>query len=62
MSAEVTTQEEFSTNSEYYDIYDEYDEEMVDCPACRGTGMDRDEWDVCPVCLGECEIFSGLDY
>jgi len=41
--------------SEFYDQWDE-DEYWEECPACRGTGMDRDEIYDCEECGGEGEI------
>lgn len=45
--------------SNYADTYDEWDEsDKKVCPTCHGTGLDRDEYEDCPVCGGEGELVS----
>lgn len=40
--------------SNYFDAYEDWDsEEVEDCRACYGTGMDRDEIYECETCGGE---------
>lgn len=40
--------------SNYSDTYDAWDnEEGEECPACFGTGLDRDELYDCELCFGE---------
>lgn len=46
-----------TTLSNYGSTYDAwYDAETIECPECRGTGMDRDELYDCELCFGECVI------
>jgi DnaJ-class molecular chaperone len=40
--------------SNYSEVFDAWDEEEgVECPDCKGTGLDRDEIYDCLTCYGE---------
>ena len=44
---------------DYEEYYDEYDETLEkECPACYGTGLDKDEIEDCSYCWGEGYVVS----
>lgn len=53
----VNTAEYASNLSNYSEAYTAWnDAETVECPDCKGTGLDRDEIYDCYLCYGEGEI------
>lgn len=53
----ISTIDVGSALSNYSDTYTAWnDAETIECPDCKGTGLDRDEIYDCELCYGEGEI------